>query len=137
MRRPSQVENSLLTVGNFDPARRVLSGVARGPVVAAAEALSFWGGVDPATSCVIDVHHALHGVVLAGSILMMPTSRGSCSGPGVLLDMASNGRAPVALGFSDAEDILTLGASVAAEMFGRPLPVLRASPSVAECALCF
>lgn len=61
---------------------------------------------------------------------MMPTSRGSCSGSGVLLDMALNGRAPAALVFSDAEDVLTLGASVAAEMFGRPLPVLRAAPTV-------
>ena len=119
-----------MTVSNFDAVRRVLSGVAHGPVVAAAEALSFWGGVDPATSRVIDVHHPLHGVSLAGSILVMPTSRGSCSGSGVLLDMALNGRAPAALVFSDAEDVLTLGASVAAEMFGRPLPVLRATPTV-------
>ena len=86
--------------------------------------------LDPATSRVIDVHHPLHGVSLGGSILMMPTSRGSCSGSGVLLDMALNGRAPAALVFSDAEDVLTLGASVAAEMFGRPLPVLRATPTV-------
>ena len=119
-----------MTVSNFDAVRRVLSGVAHGPVVAAAEPLSFWGGVDPATSRVIDVHHPLHGVSLAGSILMMPTSRGSCSGSGVLLDMALNGRAPAALVFSDAEDVLTLGASVAAEMFGRPLPVLLATPTV-------
>jgi hypothetical protein len=44
--------------------------------------------------------------------------------------MALNGRGPAALVFSDAEDVLTLGASVAAEMFGRPLPVLRATPIV-------
>jgi hypothetical protein len=119
-----------LTVRDFDPVRRILAGVANGPVVATTEALSFWGGVDPATSRVIDVHHPLHGVSLARSILMMPTSRGSCSGSGVLLDMALNGRAPAALVFSDAEDVLTLGASVAAEMFGRPLPVLRVAPTV-------
>jgi predicted aconitase with swiveling domain len=56
-----------LTVSHFDAIRRVLSGVAQGPVVTAAEALSFWGGVDPATSRVIDVHHPLHGVSLAGA----------------------------------------------------------------------
>ena len=95
----------------------------------AAEPLSFWGGVDPATSRVIDVHHPLHSVSLAGSVLMLPTSRGSCSGSGVLLDMALNGRAPAALVFSDAEDVLTLGALVASEMFGKPLPVLRAEPA--------
>ena len=57
----------------------------------------------------------------------MPTSRGSCSGSGVLLDMALNGRAPAALVFREDEDVLTLGALIAAEMFGKTLPVLRLS----------
>ena len=107
----------------------VLPGVARGAVVAAAEALSFWGGVDPATSRVIDVHHPLHDVSLGGTVLMLPTSRGSCSGSGVLLDMALNGRAPAALVFSDSEDVLTLGALVTSEMFDRRIPVVRAEPA--------
>ncbi|MCO5159041.1 MAG: aconitase X [Aquamicrobium sp.] len=106
-------------------ARSVLEGSASGPVVASAEALSFWGGVDPATGRVIDVHHPLHGTCLTGAILMMPTSRGSCTGSGVLLDLILGGRAPAALVFREAEDVLTLGALIAAEMFGRPLPVLR------------
>jgi len=108
----------------------VLGGVAHGPVIASAEALSFWGGVDPATGKVIDIRHPLHGVCLAGGVLMLPTSRGSCSGSGVLLDMALNGRAPAALLFRETEDVLTLGALVAAEMFGKPLPVLRLAPDV-------
>lgn len=106
-------------------ARSVLEGSAAGPVVAAAEALSFWGGVDPATGRVIDVHHPLHGTCLTGTILVMPTSRGSCTGSGVLLDLILGGRAPAALVFREAEDVLTLGALIAAGMFGRPLPVLR------------
>lgn len=108
-------------------ARSILGGTAEGPIVAAPEALSFWGGVDPATGAVIDVHHPLHGTCLTGSILMMPSSRGSCTGSGVLLDLALTGRAPAALVFSEAEDVLTLGALIAAEMFGKPLPVLRLS----------
>ncbi len=109
-------------------ARSVLEGSAAGPVVASPEALSFWGGVDPATGKVIDVHHPLHGTCLTGAILMMPTSRGSCTGSGVLLDLILGGRAPAALVFSEAEDVLTLGALVAGEMFGRPLPVARLEP---------
>lgn len=108
-------------------AHSILGGTAEGQIVAAPEALSFWGGVDPATGAVIDVHHPLHGVCLTGSILMMPSSRGSCTGSGVLLDLALTGRAPAALIFSEAEDVLTLGALIAAEMFGKPLPVLRLS----------
>ena len=68
-------------------ARSILSGTASGPIIAAGEALSFWGGVDPATGRVIDVHHPLHGTVITGGILMMPSSRGSCTGSGVLLDL--------------------------------------------------
>jgi predicted aconitase/predicted aconitase with swiveling domain len=111
-------------------ARSVLEGSASGPVVASSEALSFWGGVDPATGNVIDVHHPLHGTCLTGSILMMPTSRGSCTGSGVLLDLILGDRAPAALVFSEAEDVLTLGALIAAEMFGRSLPVVRLAPDV-------
>jgi predicted aconitase/predicted aconitase with swiveling domain len=116
-------------------ARSILSGTASGPIIAAGEALSFWGGVDPATGRVIDVHHPLHGDSITGGILMMPSSRGSCTGSGVLLDLALTGRAPAALIFSEAEDVLTLGALIAAEMFGKSLPVLRLSHD-AFAALC-
>ncbi|MCZ3377144.1 cis-3-hydroxy-L-proline dehydratase [Rhizobium sp. AG207R] len=111
-------------------ARSILGGTAEGRVIATQEALSFWGGVDPATGKVIDIHHPLHGECLTGAILMMPSSRGSCSGSGVLLDLALTGRAPAALIFCEAEDVLTLGALVAAEMFGRQLPVVRLHPDV-------
>ncbi|WP_242219414.1 aconitase X [Shinella zoogloeoides] len=116
-------------------ARSILSGTASGPIIAAGEALSFWGGVDPATGRVIDVHHPLHGRTITGGILMMPSSRGSCTGSGVLLDLALTGRAPAALVFSEAEDVLTLGALIAAEMFGKELPVLRLSHEAFD-ALC-
>jgi predicted aconitase/predicted aconitase with swiveling domain len=105
--------------------RFVLVGSAEGPVVATSEGLSFWGGVDSATARVIDTHHPLRGVLLSGAVLLMPTSRGSCSGSGTLLDMALNDRAPAALVFRDEEDVLTLGARIAAEMFSKVIPVVR------------
>ena len=110
------------------PAHSILGGLAEGPVIATQEPLSFWGGIDPATGRVIDVHHPLHGQCLTGAILMMPTTRGSCTGSGVILDLALTGRAPAALVFCEAEDVVTLGALIAAEMFGKRLPVLRLSP---------
>ncbi|WP_136645976.1 aconitase X [Tabrizicola sp. YIM 78059] len=108
-------------------ARFILSGQAEGRILATTEPLSFWGGVDPATGRVIDVHHPLAGQNMAGRILVMPGTRGSCTGSGVLLDMALNGHAPAALVFCEPEDVVTLGAMIAAEMFGHPLPVLRLS----------
>lgn len=109
-------------------ARRVLGGTAQGAVLATAEPLSFWGGIDPATARVMDVHHPLHGADVAGRILAMPTTRGSCTGSGVLLDLALSGRAPAALVFREPEDVVTLGALIAAELFGRQVPVLRLAP---------
>ena len=108
-------------------ARSILGGTANGAIIPTTEALSFWGGVDPATGLIIDVHHPLRGLCITGSILMMPSSRGSCTGSGVLLHLALTGRGPAALIFCEDEDVLTLGALIAAEMFGQSLPVLRLS----------
>ena len=91
---------------------------AAGEVLSSHEGLSFWGGVDPLTGRVIDVHHPWHGRSIAGKILVMPTSRGSCSGSGVLLELALNGHAPAALVFSETEEVLSLGAVIAARLFG-------------------
>ncbi|WP_134680338.1 aconitase X [Paracoccus ravus] len=109
------------------PALRILPGMAEGPVLALSEGLSFWGGVDPVTARIIDAHHPAHGESIAGKVLMMPTSRGSCSGSGVVLDLILKGNAPAALIFSEPEDILTLGSLIGAEMFGKSFPILRVS----------
>lgn len=118
------------TMANQEQALSIVGGTGEGPVLATGEALSFWGGVDPATGNIIDVHHPLHGACLTGRILLMPSSRGSCTGSGVMLDLILSGRAPAALIFSEAEDVLTLGALVAAEMFAKPLPVIRVTPAL-------
>ncbi|PWK60882.1 aconitase X [Roseicyclus mahoneyensis] len=107
--------------------RIILTAQAAGEVIAFDEGISFWGGVDPDTGRVIDAHHPAHGEGLAGRIVLMPTSRGSCSGSGVLLQLALSGHAPAALVFREAEEVLTLGALIAARMFDRPLAVLRLS----------
>lgn len=113
----------------------ILAGTAEGPIVALSEGLSLWGGVDPATGRIIDVHHPQHGVGLSGAVVMMPTTRGSCSGSGVLLDLLLAGKGPAALIFTEPEEVATLGALVALEMFGIALPVLRLpEPVFAEIA---
>lgn len=104
----------------------ILPGEVRAPVLWSDEGLSFWGGVDAATGLVIDAHHPLRGQSIAGRALALPTSRGSCTGSGVLLELALNGNAPAALIFAEEEDVLTLGALIAARLFDQPLPVLRA-----------
>lgn len=105
----------------------IVAGNISGPVLVCSEGLSFWGGVNADTGILQDAHHPQHGCSLVGRILMMPTSRGSCSGSGVLLELAMNGHAPAALVFHEPADILTLGAFIAARMFDRPVAVLRLS----------
>lgn len=97
------------------------------PLLICDEGLSFWGGVDPATGRIIDALHPQHGRSLAGHAVMMPTSRGSCTGSGVLLGLAFAGKAPRALIFREGEDILTLGALIANRLFGHDIAVLRLS----------
>lgn len=110
-----------------DAPRLIAAGDVDGEIVVASEGLSFWGGVDPDTGVVIDAHHDLHGQSLASKIVLMPTSRGSCSGSGVLLQLALNGHAPAALVFREDEEILTLGALIASRMFAKTVAILRLS----------
>ncbi|KAM0408389.1 hypothetical protein ACHAPZ_001875 [Fusarium culmorum] len=86
--------------------------------------LSFWGGVDPQTSEVIDRHHTLSGKHLQNTILAIPGGRGSCTGSGIMLELLLNGKAPEAIIFERREDILTLGVMIAEEVFQQSIPVL-------------
>lgn len=121
-------------------ATALVPGQADAAVLACQEGLSFWGGVDPDTGVIIDAHHPDHGASLAGRIVLMPTSRGSCSGSGVLLQLARDGHAPAALIFSEQENILTLGAMIAEQLFDARVIVIRCARAIyddlagADCA---
>ena len=94
-----------------------------GEILFCPEGLSFWGGVDPDTGTIIDIHHACYEQNISGKILMMPSSRGSCSGSGVLLELCLKDIAPAAIIFMEPEEILSLGALVAERIFDKPVSV--------------
>ncbi|WP_145012160.1 cis-3-hydroxy-L-proline dehydratase [Pseudomonas oryzihabitans] len=104
--------------------RALVAGRAQGRLAWAPIGLSFWGGVDPASGRVIDRHHPLHGLQLAGRVLAIPSGRGSCTGSAVLLELLLAGRGPAALLLAEPDEILSLGAIVAEELFGLSLPVV-------------
>lgn len=110
----------------MDPVRgrTLVAGHAQGRLAWAPIGLSFWGGVDPASGRVIDRHHPLHGLELAGRVLAIPSGRGSCTGSAVLLELLLAGRGPAALLLAEPDEILSLGAIVAEELFGLSLPVV-------------
>ncbi len=99
-------------------------GRATGEALALAEPLSFWGGFDAVTGCIIDHWHPARGTCLSGRILVMEAGRGSSSGSSVLAEAIRLGTAPagIVLGRSDA--ILTIGALVAAALYGRRCPIV-------------
>ena len=107
-----------------DRGRVLVRGRARGTAVVLEEPLSLWGGIDVGTGRVIDPRHPQHGVRLAGRIVVMPSGRGSSSSSSVLAEAVRLGTAPAGFVLSEADPILVLGAVVAAELYGRTVPVI-------------
>ncbi|MFK7855271.1 MAG: aconitase X [Granulosicoccus sp.] len=107
----------------------LVTGHTQGPILKSTVALSFWGGVDPVSGLVIDQHHPLKGQNVAGSILAIPSGRGSCTGSSVLLELILNDCAPAGLIVCEREEILTLGVIIAEVMFKKSLPIIQLSKS--------
>jgi predicted aconitase with swiveling domain len=103
--------------------RTLVAGTARGRVLVLDEPLSFWGGVDPATGEVVDVHHPQRGSNAAGRILVMPAGRGSSSSSSVLAEAIRAGVGPAGIVLGRPDAILALGALVARELYGAAIPV--------------
>ncbi len=104
---------------------RVLNpGEARGAALVLNEPLSFWGGFDPASGRVIDRHHPQAGAELAGKILVLPESRGSAGTPACVAEAIRRGTAPLAIVLGKADANVAAGAMVAAELYGREVPVV-------------
>ncbi len=99
-------------------------GTAAGEVLVLDEPLSFWGGVS-ADGVVIDRHHPQRGTSLAGAVVAMAAGRGSSSSSSVLAELIRAGAAPVAILLAEPEAILVIGAVVAAELYGRDMPILQ------------
>jgi predicted aconitase with swiveling domain len=104
--------------------RVLVAGEARGPALVLDEPLSFWGGVDPETGRVIDVHHPQLGVTMTGRVLVMPSGRGSSSSSSVLVESIHAGTGPVAIVMREPDPIIALGAIVVRELFGTRFPVV-------------
>lgn len=104
--------------------RSLVAGEARGLALVLDEPLSFWGGVDPETGRVIDVHHPQLGVTVTGRVLVMPSGRGSSSSSSVLVESIRAGTGPVAIVMREPDPIVALGAIVVRELYGTRFPVV-------------
>ena len=115
------------------PEVRVLApGRAHGLALVLGDPLSFWGGVETSTGRITDVHHPRRGDVVAGSVLVMPSGRGSSSSSSVLAETIRLGTGPAAIVLAEPDPILALGATVAHELYGTAVPIVVVDASTFE-----
>lgn len=111
-------------MGKVIQGRVVIAGEATGELLVSAQPLSFWGGYDHQTGEIIDRRNALSGRIAAGRVLALPNTVGSSTTTAVLLEAVRAGTAPAALLTSGVDTFLALASVVAAEMYGRPIPIV-------------
>ena len=92
-------------------------------MLALGEPLSFRGGVDPATGVIVDRHHPQADASVAGTVLVLPGTRGSAGGSGTLAECLRLGAGPAAIVLPSANRSVVVGVLVADELYGRPVPV--------------
>ncbi|KAL5050954.1 hypothetical protein BDW71DRAFT_80836 [Aspergillus fruticulosus] len=107
--------------------KSLVYGTATGEILYSKVPLSFWGGVEQTTGDIVDHHHPLFGKNIKDRVLLLPSTRGSCSGSLVLIELLVNRVAPAALVFQDNEEIVTTGVIVARTLLGLSLPVFQVS----------
>ena len=90
-----------------------------GELLVLQEPLSFWGGLDPGTGQIVDVHHPQYGVCMRNKLLVLPGTRGSTAGPGALLETLFQGNGPLAIILSQP-DVASLLSVMSAEFIGIP-----------------
>ena len=104
--------------------RALVAGTATGPALVLSAPLSFWGGVHPSDGTITDRHHPQAGESVRGTVLVMPSGRGSSSSSSVLAETIRAGTGPVAIVLAEPDGILALGALVASKLYGRTVPVV-------------
>jgi predicted aconitase with swiveling domain len=114
-------------MGELMQGRMVVVGEAAGELLVSTEALSFWGGYDFKTGEIIDRRHPLSGHIAAGRILALPNTIGSSTTTAVLLEAVRAGTAPAAILTTGVDSFLALASVVAAEMYGRAIPLVALS----------
>ncbi|TET57774.1 DUF126 domain-containing protein [Candidatus Bathyarchaeota archaeon] len=89
--------------------RIISKGVAEGEALTTSQPISFYGGVDPNTSKIIEKGHELQGKEVKGRILVFPNGKGSTVGSYTLYRMKKNGIAPAGIINRECETVVAVG----------------------------
>ncbi len=112
--------------------RPLVAGPAHGELLIFPESLSFWGGFDPTSGRITDVHHPQCGARLAHRVVVLPGLRGSTSSAGVLAEAIRLDTGPAAVVLVVADVMAVVAGLVAAELYGRVVPILQLTAVQAE-----
>ena len=91
----------------------ICSGQVSGPVLFTDKPLLIYGGIDVTTGKVLERGHPLQGKSVTGKILIFPEAKGSTVGSWTLLQLKSNGTAPLAIVNHSCEPIVATGVIMA------------------------
>jgi hypothetical protein len=92
---------------------RIISrGVAEGEALTTTMPISFYGGVDPETSEILEKGHELQGKRIKGKILVFPNGKGSTVGSYTLYRLKKGGVAPAGIINRDCETVVAVGAII-------------------------
>ncbi|GAB3029155.1 DUF126 domain-containing protein [Parafrigoribacterium mesophilum] len=92
--------------------RGIVAGVAEGEALVSHEAISGWGGIDPAKGTIIETQHELFGACFTGKILVFPGAKGSSGWSSFFQSTRLLGTAPLAMVFTTVTSKAVLGAVV-------------------------
>lgn len=95
----------------------LLPGDACGELLVLEAPLSFWGGLDPCSGIIIDIHHPQHGACVKGRMLVVAGTKGSTAGPGALLETVFAGNGPAGILLTQP-DLVVIIAMTALESMG-------------------
>lgn len=93
-------------------AKPVTKGVAEGEALVSRMAISFTGGMDPATGKIREPGHDLEGKSVAGKILVFPTGKGSTTGSWQFYAAFKRGCAPKGILNLRAEGVVAVSAII-------------------------
>ena len=92
---------------------RIISrGVAEGEALTTTQPISFYGGVDPETSEILEKGHEQQGKRIKGKILVFPNGKGSTVGSYTLYRLKKGGVAPAGIINRDCETVVAVGAII-------------------------
>jgi predicted aconitase with swiveling domain len=92
--------------------RIISKGTAEAEALTTIQPISFYGGVDPETSEILEKGHELQGKQIKDKILVFPTGKGSTVGSYTLYRLKKGGVAPAGIINIECETVVAVGAII-------------------------